>query len=108
MSHYCIGNPCWICYPTYAPTQDSQGIKTWQKLIDNHKIPEQGISGNVYNLLIAVFEQGLDEDAHFYYMSNPELKLEDIVKEREHVNNDSLEAALLDLLIEDLKVKNTD
>lgn len=102
MSHYCISNPCWICYPEYAPKQNEKNFAFWQEEIEDHKVPQSGISGLVYRLLIRVFNQGLDEDTHLWTMPDLNLKLEDIKKEREQVVNGSLEAELLDLLINDL------
>lgn len=108
MAHYCIGNPCWICYPEHAPKQDNEYYTYWQEEIEKRKVPETEISGKVYDLLIEIFEQGLDEDTHMWAMPNLGLKLVDIINERNNVNDDSLEAALLDLLIKDCKTKNSD
>lgn len=101
-NHYCISNPCWICYPEYAPKSTEKHYTFFSSEIEARKIPESGISGIARELLIAVFEQGLDEDIHLWSMSDLKLKAEDIKKEREHVVDGSLEAQLLDLLLVDL------
>lgn len=108
MAHYCISNPCWICYPEYAPKQDDKHFTWWNQEIEDHKIPQSGVSGIVRRLLVAVFDQGLDEDTHLWTMPNLKLKLEDIKKEREQVVEGSLEAELLDLLINDLSEEDID
>lgn len=98
MSHGCIGNPCWICYPEYAPKHDP-----WPQILQDRIVPEQGISGRLRELLESVFRQGLDEDTH--YRAIGDMTLEDLKLERTHVTAGSLEAQLLDLMIEDFENK---
>lgn len=95
MSHYCIGNPCWICHPALAPTKEP-----WPQILQERHIPEEGISGITRSLLLAVFDQGLDEDTHFREMVDGPT-IEELQEERKHVNDNSMEATLLDRLIED-------
>jgi hypothetical protein len=104
MAHYCIGNPCWICYPEYAPKSDNQHFDFWNNRIAAFTLPEKNISGVLRELLLAVFRQGLDEDEHFRAMGD-ELDLEKIKAERAKIDSNSLEAQLLDLMIEDFESK---
>jgi len=94
-THYCIGNPCWICYPALAPTKEP-----WPQILQERHIPEEGISGITRGLLLAVFDQGLDEDTHFREMVDGPT-IEELQEERKHVNDHSMEATLFDRLIED-------
>lgn len=94
-THYCIGNPCWICNPSLAP-QDGP----WPRITQDRLIPEKGISGVTRELLLAVFEQGLDEDTHFREMVDGPT-IEQLQEERKHLDDNSMEATLLDMLIED-------
>jgi len=103
-THYCIGNPCWICYPEYAPKQSDNIYQYWPEMERERQIPENKISGLLERLLIDVFEQGLDEDTH-YRNAPEELSLDKIKDERAKIANDSLEAKLLDLMIKDFENK---
>ena len=104
MAHYCIGNPCWICYPEYAPKSDNKNFEFWNNHLAALQLPENKISGVLHELLLAVFRQGLDEDEHFRAMGE-ELDLEKIKAERAKIDSNSLEAQLLDLMIKDFEDK---
>lgn len=56
------------------------------------------------NLLIDVFNRGLGEDEHFRAINN-NLDLEKIKIERSKIIDNTLEAKLLDLMIEDFEWK---
>jgi hypothetical protein len=111
-THYCIGNPCWLCYPEYAPKQQEYYKPLPMNLVFPEKIfplwaeeriiPAVGISGIAKRLITEIFGQGLDEDIHLWIMANMNLSVEDIKNERSHALEGSLEAKLLDILIEDL------
>lgn len=105
MAHYCIGNPCWICFPEYAPTPENKDYNiVWNEELKSRVIPDNNISGKLRDLLIRVFEQGLDEDTHFWALGDT-LDLEKIKAERAKISSDSFEAKLLDLMIEDFENK---
>lgn len=105
MAHYCIGNPCWICYPEFAPKQDNKNYYTFQgERAVTLKLPGNKISPLLSKLLTAVFKQGLSEDEYFRAISD-ELDLEKIKAERAKVDPNSLEASLIDLMIEDFENK---
>lgn len=105
-SHHCISSPCWICYPEYAPKQNEKNYKFWQQEIEDHKIPTTGISGIVRTLLIRIFDQGLDEDTHYWEMANLKLSYDDLLKEVPNLQKDTLETELFNMLIEDIKPKD--
>ncbi len=42
MSHYCIGNPCWICNPSYAPSEGSWQDVNGNRMFIPHRKAEQG------------------------------------------------------------------
>lgn len=103
-THYCVSNPCWICFPEYAPKlKDSFG---YQNYLQNHVILEDNISELLENLIIEVFDQGLDEDRHFRSIGS--LTLDNIKDERAKISNDSLKAKLLDLMIKDFEEKSSE
>lgn len=97
--HYCHGSNCFICHPETAPQAE-----VWQEMISNHKIPSRGLSGLVHKLLVEVFKQGLDEGTHFWSIG--ELSISNLKEERTNVLPDSLEAELLDLMLEDFSWRN--
>lgn len=103
VAHYCIGNPCWICFPEHAPSKTHPEYEFLMESIDESKIPEKGISGNLRNLLITIFAQGLDEGTLIREMND--LTIQDIINERKHVEDDSFVAILLDSLIKDYLFK---
>ncbi len=105
-AHYCIGNPCWICYPAYAPKkEDTVRYDEWQSIIQDHYVPEQGISGVLKDIIINIFEYGLGEGQFYYDVGpktlhhSPEMTIEQVKEERSKLNDASLEAILLDKLI---------
>ena len=99
-THYCIGNPCWICYPQLAPKQDP-----WPQIIQYRLTPDDDISGLLEQMLVDVFEQGLDEDTHYRAMPE-DLDLEKIKLERTKLSDTSFKAKLLDLMIKDFEEKD--
>lgn len=104
MAHYCIRTPCWICYPDLIPKQENKYYTFQSEQTITLKLPGNKISETLSKLLIAVFKQGLDEDEHFRAISD-ELDLEKIKAERAKVDPNSLEAGLIDLMIEDFENK---
>lgn len=104
MTHFCIGNPCWICFPDSAPKQENKYYTFQSERTVTLKLPGTKISPLLSKLLTAIFKQGLDEDEHFRAISD-ELDLEKIKAERAKVDPNSLEAGLIDLMIEDFENK---
>lgn len=101
-THYCIGNPCWLCYPEYAPKVENKNYETLVSVMKDHEAPSNGtISGVLQLLIYAVFDQGLDEGTPLW--SNRSMPLEDIKEERKNLLPDSLAAILIDKLIEYLQ-----
>lgn len=100
MAHYCIGNPCWLCYPDLAPKLDNKNF--WEYKIATLQLLDDKISGVLRELLLSVFRCGLSEDEHFRAMGD-ELDLEKIKAERAKIDSTSLEATLLDLMIQDFE-----
>jgi hypothetical protein len=106
MSHYCISNPCWICYPEFAPKYNEKNYIDFQQIIEEHKIPENKISELLKNLLIEVFEYGLGEGQHFCSINvEDDISLAGIKEERLKLSSDTLESKLIDLLIKDFEEK---
>lgn len=102
MAHYCIGNPCWLCHPELVPKLDNKNSEFWNDRFMAFQLPDKKISGLLRELLLAVFKQGLSEDEHFRAMGE-ELDLEKIKAERAKIDSTSLEAVLLDLMIQDFE-----
>jgi hypothetical protein len=100
-THHCIGNPCWICYPEYAPKQESH---FWKNIVQSYTFKDNNISSLLEEMLIKVFQSGIDEDAHF--RCNDDLTLEKIKEERARISDNSFEAKLLDIMIVDFEQKN--
>src|ERR1700728_2383122 len=101
MSHYCIGNPCWICHPQYAPKQEP-----WPQLTSERLIPETGISDLLKSVLLKVFDQGLDEGTFINFMDNANLTIENLWQEKALVAPNSLETALIEALIGEMEKSN--
>jgi hypothetical protein len=102
-THHCIGNPCWICYPDLAPKREERLYDYWQQRIQDYQYPNNQISNLLKEMIIDIFKSGLDED--MYYRCNQDITFDKIKEERSRIPNDSLEAKLLDLLIEDVAFK---
>lgn len=99
MKHYCFGNPCFICNAQDSLKEDWSS--QLHDIIEDHKIPEKGMSGLLKSMLLAIFEQGLDEDTHLWCDEAKYIGLNEIKEERNKVANDSIEAKLLDMLIKE-------
>lgn len=100
-THHCIGNPCWLCFPDYAPKPDE---KIYPIML-SYQFRDNKISELLEDLLVDVFQSGIGEDAH--YRCDDGLTLEKIKEERTRISNDTLEAKLLDILIVDYEFKGT-
>lgn len=98
MAHYCIGMPCWICYPEHAPklNGDTYNLAPLQN---------DQISDSVKEFLVDVFESGIGEDAHFRALGD-DLSLTSLKEERARIDSNSLAAKLLDLVIESFENDN--
>lgn len=105
MAHYCIGNPCWICYPQLTP-QNNQNVFLETSFTPNNSflLSALKLSPELKALLFEVFQRGLDEDEHFRSLGN-DLDLEKLKSERLQLDPLSLEAELLDLMIADFEGK---
>lgn len=90
MAHHCVSNPCWICYPKYAPEPASY-----------FEAPPPELSPYLKELLIKVFSHGLNKNNR--YTMPDSLDLLQIKAERANIASDSLEAKLIDLMIEDFE-----
>ena len=101
-THYCIGIPCWICFPEHKPKFD-KNIEFWEETIQDRYIPTCGVSGLLKNLLTSIFEQGLDEDTHYYEMYRNKITYDMLLEEINNCVDRSFEKELLTLLIDDLK-----
>lgn len=90
-THYCIGNPCWICFPNMVP--------------DNLKFSyhKSVISDGLKDLLAFIFKNGLDNSAFELSEYLDKFTINVLQYERLSVDDASLEARLLDLLIENNK-----
>ena len=99
-THYCIGNPCWICFPEYAPKTDDEHYEFWKEDAEERMIPEFGISGKLHQLLVDIFIQGLDEDTFYMFMDYAGLSIEDVEAEIKHTKDLSFESQLIGLLID--------
>jgi hypothetical protein len=99
-NHYCWGSNCFNCHPDTAPQTE-----VWQEMVNDHKIPTQGLSGIVRKALMKVFDQGLDEGTHFTAIG--ELSIGNLKEERARVADASLEAEMLDLMLYYFSWQNT-
>jgi hypothetical protein len=90
MSHSCISNPCTICYPSLNKVNQ---VYTFTNL-----------ASNLTELLVWIFEEGLDEDA--FYRFHEEFSLKELQLALQAAPVGSLEARLLEKLVEDVTIKN--
>lgn len=99
MPHFCIANPCWICHPHYkSEEKPASNALTYSVQFGN------GISELVKEQLISIFMDGLYEDIYIREMDNS-LTIDQIKEDRKLVQDNSLEAILMDRLIEDYLLK---
>ena len=96
--HYCYGNPCYLCHPT-----TEGNLPLVEELLSERLIPTTGISVVLAELLEDIFRYGIKEDAYWWREESNQLSLSKIELERTHVSDTSLEAKLLDKLIDYMK-----
>lgn len=69
----------------------------------NYSFKENKISSLLEEMLIQVFESGVDEDEHF--RCNQDITLEKIKEERARISDNTLKAKFLDIMIKDFEFK---
>lgn len=94
MAHHCVSNPCWICYPEYAP-----------KSLGNFAPYTHELSLPIKELLSKIFQDGLDEDSYYYH--SQEDTVDELRKELSLLPVDSLAAKLINLILEDCLQKGS-
>jgi hypothetical protein len=102
-THHCIGIPCWFCYPEFAPKQEEENYNFPLNVMQSYTFKDNNISSSLEEMLIKIFQSGIDEDEHF--RCNQDLTLEKIKEERLCISDDSFEAKLLDIMITDFESK---
>jgi len=102
--HYCIGNPCWICYPEKNPTNNTEPKyqETFKKITENHLIPENDLSGRLKEYLVDIFNMGLNEGAH-YFCDDGMLTISDIEKEQSKLNKSDVGYLFLEKLLDRMR-----
>lgn len=64
-THHCIGNPCWICFPNTHPKPKDKFYDYFSKRVQDYSFKENNISTLLEEMLIQIFQSGIDEDEHF-------------------------------------------
>ena len=87
-----------MCHPT-----TEGNLPLVEELLSERLIPTTGISVVLAELLEDIFRYGIKEDAYWWREESNQLSLSKIELERTHVSDTSLEAKLLDKLIDYMK-----
>lgn len=57
-AHFCIGNPCWICFPKYAPERREPDRIVWKPLDDEKAELLKRINRDLSNSWRHIFRGG--------------------------------------------------
>lgn len=90
MAHGCIANPCWICYPQLMP----EHMKNKKLDLTNESVDAT---------LLAIFQRGLNKNTQ---VNENDFDLQEIKMARSLLLDNTLDARLLDLIIEFVENKN--
>ncbi len=52
--HYCISNPCWICFQHLAPKSDDSNDNLWKTY--RQKVPDDSLEAKLIDLIIEDIE----------------------------------------------------